>query len=303
MLNITIITDEIVQKGGWHGAQLAAAFATRGHGCKFVCLQDLVLDSAMPNGILNASEMPKNVKTTCNVQGVFVRGVAGGTLQQITMRLNFLHLLHLQGALVYNQAKAIERTVDKAMTSFLLQGAGIATPRTWVTESRQHAHAIIQQNFVSNQSLIIKPLFGSQGRGVRLVDASKLPLPMDAYVDGVFYLQQKITATHDFRVLIVNNQPVAAMRRSGQNWLHNVAQGATCEKSTEADVQEIAVQAAKALAIDYCGVDVIRGQDGKLWVLEINSIPAWRGLQSVTDFNIADVLADDLLQKLAFENR
>jgi tetrahydromethanopterin:alpha-L-glutamate ligase len=121
-------------------------------------------------------------------------------------------------------------------------------------------------------------------------------------VDGVFYLQQKITATHDFRVLIVNHQPVAAMRRTGQNWLHNVAQGASCEKSTEADVQEIAVQAAKMLGIDYCGVDVIRDQDGKLWVLEVNSIPAWRGLQSVMDFNIAEVLANDFLQKLAFEN-
>jgi glutathione synthase/RimK-type ligase-like ATP-grasp enzyme len=32
-------------------------------------------------------------------------------------------------------------------------------------------------------------------------------------------------------------------------------------------------------------------------VLEVNSIPAWRGLQSVTDFNIAEVLVDDFLYK------
>jgi len=31
-------------------------------------------------------------------------------------------------------------------------------------------------------------------------------------------------------------------------------------------------------------------------VIEVNSIPAWRGLQSITQFEIADVLVDDLLQ-------
>jgi glutathione synthase/RimK-type ligase-like ATP-grasp enzyme len=57
------------------------------------------------------------------------------------------------------------------------------------------------------------------------------------------------------------------------------------------------VQAAKALDIDYCGVDIIRDKDGQLWVIEVNSIPAWRGLQSVTHVNIAQTLVDDLISK------
>ncbi|OYY80780.1 MAG: alpha-L-glutamate ligase, partial [Methylophilales bacterium 16-45-9] len=56
--------------------------------------------------------------------------------------------------------------------------------------------------------------------------------------------------------------------------------------------------AAKAVEIDYCGVDIIQALSGEYYVLEVNSIPAWRGLQSVTDFNIAQVLVDDLLEKL-----
>ena len=285
---VIIFTDEPEKQGGWHGAQLAAVLTARGFEAIFVSLQDCVIDlSAEKPGIKipNFAGLPK---------AVFVRGIAGGTLQQITTRLNILHMLKALGVLVYNDGKAIERTVDKAMTSFLLHQAGIATPQTWVCESRHHAHDIIDKN----TQLVIKPLFGSQGQGVRLVDVNKLPLPMDTFVDGAFYLQSLIKASHDYRVFVVNNQAVAAMRRTGEGWLHNVAQGAQCESSSDLDVLAIALQAALVLDIAYCGVDVIRDQNGKLLVLEVNSIPAWRGLQSVTDINIAQMLVDDLLSKI-----
>lgn len=284
---VLIFTDE----AGWHGEQLKQAFAEQGVEAAFVSLQDCTIDLSGNKPQINipdVEELPK---------AVFVRGIAGGTLQQITTRLNILHMLKLLGVSVYNDGRAIERTVDKAMTSFLLQQAGIGTPPTWVCESRPQAHAIIQGHLANNQSLVIKPLFGSQGQGVRLLgEKTALPLPMDGFVDGVFYLQVFIEAPHDYRVFVVNNCAVAAMRRSGAEWLHNVAQGAQCTASDEADVMNLAVQAAKALDIAYCGVDIIRDSKGKLWVLEVNSIPAWRGLQSVASANIAQILADDFLR-------
>ena len=224
---------------------------------------------------------------------VFVRGVAGGTLQQITTRLNILHMLKMQGVYVYNDGKAIERTVDKAMTSFLLHQAGISTPQTWVCESRKSAHEIMS----TNKQLIIKPLFGSQGQGVRLV-GQPYPLPMDTHVDGVFYLQAFVKAAHDYRVLVLNNKAVAAMRRSGEGWLHNVAMGAQCDAIDDADILALAEQASASLNIAYCGVDIIRDATGKLLVLEVNSIPAWRGLQGVSSINIAETLVDDLLSHI-----
>ena len=122
-----------------------------------------------------------------------------------------------------------------------------------------------------------------------------LPLPMDAFVDGVFYLQNFIEAQHDYRVFVINNQVIAAMSRKGEGWLHNVAQGAKCEKCDDAEVFEIAIKAAQALDIAYCGVDVIRDAQGQLYVLEVNSIPAWRGLQSVAKVDVAQSLVDDFL--------
>ena len=283
-MKIVIFTDD----AGWHGAQLKQAFLARGVEPIFASLQDCVIDLSGKQPHIQIPPIDALPKA------VFARGIAGGSLQQITARLNILHMLKALGVLVYNDGKSIERTVDKAMTSFLLHQAGIATPQTWVCESRRHAHDIIDKN----TQLVIKPLFGSQGQGVRLVDVDKLPLPMDVFVDGAFYLQSLIKASHDYRVFVVNNQAVAAMRRTGEGWLHNVAQGAQCESTNEADVLAIALQAALVLDIAYCGVDVIRDENGKLLVLEVNSIPAWRGLQSVADINIAQLLVDDLLSKI-----
>ncbi len=294
-MRIPIFTDEAEQLGGWHGKVLAKAFKARDVEPVFVSLQDCLIH------VSNNATQIRIPHFTENPLGVFVRGIAGGTLQQVITRLNILHILAMQGVKVYNNGRSIERTVDKAMTSFLLQQRDIATPQTWVCESRHQAHQIIAEQLAKNK-LIIKPLFGSQGCGIRLLEQySKLPLPMDDFVDGVFYLQTFIDSgskNHDFRVLVVKNQAVAAMQRNGSGWLHNVAQGARCEEIRDVDILLLAEQAAKAVDIDYCGVDIIRDKNGKLWVLEVNSVPAWRGLQSVTKVNVAQLLADDFLSKL-----
>jgi glutathione synthase/RimK-type ligase-like ATP-grasp enzyme len=137
---------------------------------------------------------------------------------------------------------------------------------------------------------------------VRLIKRDeRYPLPRDMFVDGVYYLQQKIeTGSHnyDYRVFVVNNQAVATMQRSGEGWLHNVARGAKCSLIEDAEIQALAVRATKAVDIDYCGVDIIRDANDKLWVLEVNSIPAWRGLQSVCHESIAQRLVDDLIHKV-----
>jgi len=294
-MRVPIITDEAAQAGGWHGIELRQAFLQRGIEAVFVELQDCIIDLSISQPRINMpqfDELP---------QMAFIRGIGAGSLQQVITRLNVLHILRLQGTKVYNDAKAIERTVDKGMTSFLLMQHGVPTPATWVCESRHVAHQIITEHVLQGNSLVIKPLFGSQGQGVRLLNKqSKFPLPGDVFVDGVYYLQAFIdtgNGNHDFRVFVVNNQVVAAMRRSGAGWLNNVAQGASCVGIQDEMIYNLAIQAAKALNIDYCGVDIIRDKQGKLWVLEVNSIPAWRGLQATAQINIAQTLVQDLINK------
>lgn len=237
----------------------------------------------------------------------FIRGVSGGTLQQVITRLNVLHMLNMQGVKIYNDVKAIERTVDKAMTSFLLRLHGVATPATWVCESRVQAETVRKTAAENNQQLVMKPLFGSQGLGVRKLSTNEtLPVPMQQFVDGVYYFQQFIAtpmideraASHDYRVFVINGNVVAAMKRIGSSWVNNVAAGGHCE-AVEANetLVKLALAATAALNIDYCGVDIIQSVSGEYYVLEVNSIPAWRGLQNVVDVNIAQLLVDHFLSK------
>jgi tetrahydromethanopterin:alpha-L-glutamate ligase len=296
---IPIFTDD----PGWHGKRLQEAFAAHSYEAVIISLKDCTLDllSGRSGVVIPGFEdaLP---------DGVFVRGVPGGTLQQVIARLDILHALKILGVLVYNDGQAVERTVDKAMTSFLLHHHQIPTPATWVCESRHHAQTVMLRETMAGRSLVIKPLFGSQGMGVRKLDPqSGLPVPMEQHVEGLYYLQNYIDsgegAWHDFRVFVINGQAVAAMARHGNSWLNNVALGARCEAiDVDSEIATLAVAAAKAVDIDYCGVDIIRDPEGHLFVLEVNSIPAWKGLQAVCEIDIAQALVDDFCSKLAASN-
>ncbi len=292
-MKIPIFTDD----AGWHGEQLKQAFAKSGVAAVFVSLQDCVINLADAKPVIQIPGFDTPPPA------VFVRGVSGGTLQQVITRLNVLHMLAMQGVNIYNDVRAIERTVDKAMTSFLLHAHGVSTPATWVCESRAQADTVRQTAAQNNQQLVIKPLFGSQGLGVRKLLANEpMPVPMQQYVDGVYYFQQLIETAdvpHDYRVFVISGKAVAVMKRFGSSWVNNVAAGGRCEAiHPNETMTQLALQAASALDIDYCGVDIIQAVGSEYYVLEVNSIPAWKGLQSVHDLNIAQLLVDDFLNQI-----
>ena len=90
------------------------------------------------------------------------------------------------------------------------------------------------------------------------------------------------------------------MKRTGSSWVNNVAAGGRCEAIQANEIMsQLALRAASILEIDYCGVDIIQAASGEYYVLEVNSIPAWKGLQSVVDLNIAELLVDDFLIKMS----
>ena len=292
---IPVFTDD----PGWHGKALQRAFAARGFEAVFVSLRDCAFDFSgiAPRILIPGFEAGLPA-------GAFVRGVPGGTLQQVIMRLDILHALRLLGVHIYNDGRAIERTVDKAMTSLHLLLDKLPTPATWVCESRQQAQGVLAREALAGRPLVIKPVFGSQGQGVRRLEPGMpLPVPMEAHVDGLYYLQQYVDsgegAWHDYRVFVIAGQAVAAMKRYGSQWVNNVAQGGRCEATATDDVvAKLAIAAAKAVAIDYCGVDIIRDREGRPYVLEVNSIPAWRGLQGATQVDIAQLLVDDFIARM-----
>lgn len=290
MGRIAVITDD----PGWHGKRLREAFAGRGFEARFLSLTACQLN-------LHEDELPVLLPGFEErlPDGVFVRGVPGGTLEQVVLYLDILHALKLLGVPVYNDGHAIERTVDKGMTSYLLKRAGIATPPAWVLTDAERARSIAERELRKGHSVVSKPLFGSQGTGLRRYDSLN-DLAGFSDDDGVFYLQRYIhsgDSAHDFRVFVIAGKTVAAMKRCGVTWLNNVHQGAHCEPVHLEDLRlcRLAEDSVKALDMNYAGVDIIRDEHGRYSVLEINSIPAWKGLQGVTEIDIAERLVEDFL--------
>ncbi len=306
-LRVAIMADET----GWHTRQLQAALRARGAVGRCIDLEDCRVDtSASSHGLVLPGfgrELP---------DAALVRGIAGGSFEQVTKRLTVLHALRELGVPVYNDARAIERSVDKSMTSLLLHAAGIPAPPTWATESAAEAQRIAMREAAAGHALVLKPLFGSQGKGLQLVgrvDGRFKPVPdlMRGY-GSVAYLQRYVPPQQqpgfDWRVLVVGGQAITAMRRESVHWVHNVALGAAVRpQPLFPELARLAEAAATALQMDYAGVDLIPTADtaAPVQVLEVNGVAAWQGLQKVTrGFNIARALVDDLLdRKLAATRR
>lgn len=294
---VAILTDET----GWHTRKLRLALAARGFEGRCADLADCRFDSRSPTGLVIPGfgrELPI---------AAIVRGIAGGSLEQITKRLGILHALRESGVPVYNDARAIERSVDKSMTSFLLARAGIDTPPAWALESAVQARRILMREASAGHCLVLKPMFGSQGRGlvrVGLVDGESVPLPDLADFGRLAYLQRYVPPPpgggYDWRVLVVGGRAIAAMQRHSRHWIRNIARGArSVAAPLTPALAEISESAAAALGMDYAGVDLLPdpGTRCGLQVMEVNGVAAWRALQRVSGVDIAQAIVDDLLAR------
>ena len=286
----------VVDRFDWHARQLDKEFAARGARCVPVRLNACWFATQSPSGLILdglCERLP---------DAVMVRTMSGGTFEAVTVRLGILHALRELGVPVWNDARAIERCVDKSTTSFLLARAGIATPPTWTTESREAAREIVRRES-GGGPLVLKPLFGSQGRGLRLIRAPD-DLPAAEEIAGVYYLQRYVAAAQDgvfcdFRVFVSGGRVVAAMVRHATSWVTNVKRGGRPMAGViGGEIKDLAIRAASAVGADFAGVDLILGLNGHPTVLEVNSMPAWAGLQKVTPTNIASALAADLIAAL-----
>ncbi len=286
------------EEPGWHGQVLRQAFSRLGVDCCFGSLTAGCLDLSRAD--------PRSLLPEFRAQapaGVLVRAIPGGTLEQLMFRLSLLQALELQGIPVFNSARALELSVDKGISSLLLRQAGLPIPPTWVCESVQQARALYENERQAGRKLVLKPLFGSQGRGLRLLDEAFWGQARASDFSGVYYLQTLIERqqreARDFRVFVLADQARAAMSRHSSHWITNRAHGGRCEPlALEPMLCRLAQQAVSVLGLEYGGVDLIRDATGQLLVLEVNGIPFWQGLQQVCQPDLAALLAQRLVQSM-----
>jgi RimK family alpha-L-glutamate ligase len=293
---------------GWHIAELRRALEAR--GCEAVRLDPTRVGAAAggagaPPRIVAVGRGPRADGGPADdapleaLDALLVRVVPPGSLDQIVFRIDALHLLADRGHVVVNGPRCLERTIDKHWTTRLLADAGIATPRTFVTERADRA----LQAFGSLGDVVVKPLLGSGGRGLFRVSDPDLAWRAFRTLEqqrAVIYMQEFVPHhRHDLRLFVAGGRIVAAARRDGDSWKSNLAAGAVARAHVPTDAQaDLARRAAAIVEADYAGVDLLEAEDGRLLVTEVNGIPAWSGLQSTTRVDVAGAVVDTALARL-----
>lgn len=293
---------------GWHVGRLAAALRDRGHEATPVRWSDLAA------AIAGADERfaPAAIDTA---HLIVVRGMpgaeaepepeprrpagrSGGRLESVIFRMDVLARLEARGTPVVNRPRPLELAIDKYLSLARLAAAGIAVPRTVVCQDS----AAVVRAWEEFGDSVVKPLFGSRGRGLARIDGPAalglwLSGPGSAAEPAVHYVQEFVRHPGwDARILVVGRQWFAVRRTAAAgDWRTNLSRGgrATPFEPPPGWV-DLAGRAATVLGTEVAGVDLVEGADGRPLVLEVNAVPGWRGTAAATGADVAGTIVSHL---------
>ncbi|MFX1521115.1 MAG: RimK family alpha-L-glutamate ligase [Promethearchaeota archaeon] len=299
-MKIGIEISSTRQKLCWHERQLKCALEKKAIPAIFFPIKDTVVKYTHSTLRLLYNDSNLIDDLSC----VLVRGPGIGLIEQIYFRMNAIRLLEHSDIYVVNSATSIERASDKLFTSMVLDEAGILVPPTIVAQKIDEA-----MNFFRNyKDIVIKPLFGSKGMGLtRITNEETAYLIFEALeqFNFVFYLQKFIPhGNRDIRALVIGDQVVAAMYRVAEDddWKTNVSRGASpkrCDLNDE--LKELCIKSAQKVGCEIAGIDIMIPEnevEEDYYIIEVNSCPAWEGLQNITHLNIAEAVIEYLVTKL-----
>lgn len=231
---------------------------------------------------------------------LLVRSMPPGSLEQVVFRMDVLSGLESSGTLVVNPPKALEVSIDKYLATVRLQNAGLAVPKTISCQTVEDAMSAFDR---LGQDVVIKPLFGGEGRGIaRLTDESLAwrAFKMLEQSGAVIYLQEFVPHYgYDQRLFVIGRKVIGMCRNQEQDWRTNVSRGATTEPLEVTDeLREIALRAAESVGAPLVGVDLLPARDGRLLALEVNAVPGWQALAKTLNLDVASLVLDYLVQKL-----
>ena len=277
---------------GWHVRDLRRAAEELGHRTALVDFRKLKAGAGGPASDLDGFD------------AVIVRTMPPGSLEQVVFRMDVLHRLEARGVPVLNPPRALEVCIDKFLAAARLEAAGLRVPPTAVCQSSDDALEAFAR---LGGDVIVKPIFGSEGRGMMRIadpDLAWRTFRTLERLQHVIYLQQFIAHPGwDLRVFVLGGRVLAGMRRSTRDgWRTNVAQGGRGEPARVGPEEEqLALRAVEALGAHAAGVDLLPRPGGGWFVLEVNAVPGWRALAPVAGVDVASAvvrfLANECLQR------
>lgn len=235
--------------------------------------------------------------------------VDAGLLRNIGLYLSLDTFLKRMGVVealaskipVVNNPASIIVTRDKWRCLLKLYLSGLPVPETLVTENPFSAMRFTREK----GRVVYKPIIGSLGLGSTLIYDPDISFHITRSLKNLglpsYYQVFLEKPGYDYRIFVVGDTVIGAMKRVSSSWKTNIAQGAGGVKVTEEEEPEpfkIALKATKHLGLDYAGVDVAYdlGTE-KYYLLEVNAFPNWEGLRRATGVNPPDAIVEYVIMK------
>lgn len=221
-------------------------------------------------------------------------------------------ILERSGLRLFNRHEAVRICDDKGQTYLKLLGHGVNIPKTIFGALCYNQTFPIQKAAVENigkkigYPVIVKESFGSLGKGVYMAtDEEKLYQIMEKVKTKPHLFQEYLGKRKgvDVRVIVIGGKTVAAMERCNlDDFRSNVAQGGFGKEITLCEnFKAVAESCAKILGLDYCGVDILYGDNDQPVVCEVNSNAFFDGIESVTGVNVAGAYVDHVIKTIKEE--
>lgn len=220
--------------------------------------------------------------------------------------------LENKGFQVYNSARAIEVCDNKILTAIALEQAGIRTPKTVVAPKTYEGTGYNNRAFLEKAEqilgypMVLKEAYGSFGAQVYLVhNRQELYDLVDRLHHKPFLMQEFISSSYgrDVRVNVVGGKVIASMLRHNENdFRSNITNGGTMAQVeiTRAQAQ-LAIDACKAIGLDFAGVDVLFGPGDEPIICEVNSNPHFKTTYQCTGVDLSEYIMEHMHERCCKE--
>jgi ribosomal protein S6--L-glutamate ligase len=273
----------LATRDSWYYRDLARAAGDR-HRLIAISYKSLGSHVAGPNLSVAGGGLLLN-----SLDAVLVRSMPPGSLEQVVFRMDALARLEAAGVRVVNPARAIEAAVDKYLAIAKLQAEGLLVPPTIVCQTAGDGLAAFE---TLGGDVVVKPLFGGEGRGISRVSdwaiAQRVFSSLEQ-IGAVLYLQRFVPHDGvDWRLLVIGDEVLGMKRINPDDWRTNISLGARpAPLEVTVELAQLARRAAAAVGATVAGVDLLPACDGRLYAIEVNAVPGWRALGKVTGVDVA----------------
>ncbi|QPG06049.1 30S ribosomal protein S6--L-glutamate ligase [Salinimonas marina] len=203
----------------------------------------------------------------------------------------------MMGTYSINESVAISRSRDKLRSLQLLSRKGIGMPRTGFAHHPDKIDDLIKN--VGGAPVVIKLLEGTQGIGVVLAETQKAA---ESIIEAFMGLNASILVQEyikeaggsDIRCFVVGDKVVAAMKRQAApgEFRSNLHRGGSASLTRLSPAErKCAIDAARTMGLNCCGVDILRAVNGPV-VMEVNSSPGLEGIESATSKDVAGIVIE-----------